>query len=679
MAVSDFGWFSAIKQRNFDVVAQNISSHARCLDPEGNTGLMLAVLRRDVGLVELLAPHEYGIANARGETALIMAVRAGFVEGVQALARLEARFKSRDGLPPLHIAVQRDDPACIRLLLPYSADQLSTAGESALDVAVTGHKLSAALCLLSDSGMYGPDDVTRAVALANSAGDYELAGRLQAWLASYLSSMGQGQASTAGSGNPPAPAAYAADRARTPPVGGLSGSQAPAGGHPISPHVAPYNPTASARSPRMRQSTLPGAGSGTGASASRYPASAGGVMTGNVSRQDETISKFQLTPNPLSGQPRTGQPLRSTEMEATLFARPPGTDAFEYLRFKKCLAEAETRPASRAVSRSSSALTTTLNRSNSGYKRSGSRGNRLAASIANPPHERLAYPTTNALAQSATAYRTAGTPERSGGFYDSRTLRPTTHYYNLNVVGGTQLQNYSYVDALPDQRRTHARYGPIAGYDAPNVERSCISTAIYERAPADDVAFGQFKDPSLTDLMKGAKLGKLSLVQARAAEQAMLRSATGRTALIYAAQRNFVALVEVLRTHEARAYDDLGYTALMYAAAFGHRDCVQELVDFEAGYQRELDGATALMAAAANGHAACVRILAPAEAGISAQNGTTALMLAIKYNRTECVQILLPYELGAGGDSWRLLEEFCITYGREEYLADIRYHLRYVQ
>lgn len=110
------------------------------------------------------------------------------------------------------------------------------------------------------------------------------------------------------------------------------------------------------------------------------------------------------------------------------------------------------------------------------------------------------------------------------------------------------------------------------------------------------------------------------------------------TDLILAVQKGDVSRVRELLEESGNLFE--GRTALMYSASLGNQECVDLLIDREAGI-RNGQGWTALMMAAEAGHAACVKALQNHEESIQALDGTTALMLAAENGHTECVSLLL--------------------------------------
>lgn len=677
--LSEYGWFGAVKTRNYDKVIENVKEYHRSVDEDGNTGLMIALQKNDQYMMEILAPHEYGISNPEGMTALVQAIRMRNADAVRILAKYESRFKAADGMAPIHLAVQMEDSSLISILLPYSAAELNLYNQNALEYAAANGKATAAFCLLSDPNIYGPDDVKSAALTANNSGYPDMARKLHNWLNSYNCAMSMSGRSTTSNSTHMSNSTHnsMASTGRT--------------GFDHSVRDAPRSLTSSSRQVYT---------SVTNTSTTRPLSNIGSPYGSFVERGISHADNLKLTPSYSAGNlrppsnPRSPVSAMSSSMRSTKYSKPASENAFEYLQFKKTLAEAETRPGSPTGSRSSSRASSrsnsrTLGRTSSRTLR---RGTGAMPSSFSTGVLSMAISGTGIGSRGSSRNR-SGTPsghysirgpnaflhEKDPNFcsiFDPRTLVDRSPGVAFGATLGVPPDhNYNYVEHLPEKQQTHALYGPIVGYDPQTINYTITGEAVPRQVVADPIV-NQYSRPDLTDLMVGAKLGRIQLIRDKAVEQFLKRSKTGRTALIYAAQRNFIDIAEMLIQYEAGASDNFGYTALMYAASFGYLGMVEVLMSAEAGHRRQFDGATALMAAAANGHLQCVQKLVPLEGCIHSRNGTTALMLAIKYNHKECAYFLMKHELKGYDDSVSAVEQFCTECGREEYITDLRAHLR---
>ncbi|TNJ27965.1 Ankyrin repeat protein 3 [Giardia muris] len=102
----------------------------------------------------------------------------------------------------------------------------------------------------------------------------------------------------------------------------------------------------------------------------------------------------------------------------------------------------------------------------------------------------------------------------------------------------------------------------------------------------------------------------------------------GITALMIAARRNHLEIVELLLPREQGLRDNNGWTALMLAASKANTECARLLLS-EAGAQSSEERTFSL-----NG------------SKITLPSGVTALMLAAHENHPKVVELLLPYEQG---------------------------------
>ncbi|EFO60784.1 Kinase, NEK [Giardia lamblia P15] len=122
-------------------------------------------------------------------------------------------------------------------------------------------------------------------------------------------------------------------------------------------------------------------------------------------------------------------------------------------------------------------------------------------------------------------------------------------------------------------------------------------------------------------------------------------SIEGASALMVAAWYGFSNCVELLIEYEAGLVDSEGTTALMLAAQQDNEKVVEQLLKFEAGLQNN-QGRTAMMFAAQYNNSKCTSLLAQHEAGMRLTSGSTALMIAAECGHSEIVQLLLRHEAG---------------------------------
>lgn len=190
-----------------------------------------------------------------------------------------------------------------------------------------------------------------------------------------------------------------------------------------------------------------------------------------------------------------------------------------------------------------------------------------------------------------------------------------------------------------------------------------------------------FVHRNLQTLIRNASIRK-KLVKTSMQERKITRDDNGHTPLHIAVMNN--DLIGVWQTKDAYAtvVDNDGNTALMLAAIYGYKECVNILIDKEAGLTRSSDGATAMHLALLNRHIDVAEALVPVEApnvsscqrtnnrrtelmmaaiandlsrcyclrsiqqGLVDQEKNTALILAAKSGHDAAVALLVEYEHG---------------------------------
>jgi ankyrin repeat protein len=126
-------------------------------DDEGNTGLIIAINRRDEQWAGLLLNKgaDPNLAGKGGDTPLIAAARVGFETAMEWLIGLGAKVdaSNRMGETPLIVAVQQRNLPIVRLLLREGADPDkadAAAGYSARDYAKRDPRARDILKLIQD-------------------------------------------------------------------------------------------------------------------------------------------------------------------------------------------------------------------------------------------------------------------------------------------------------------------------------------------------------------------------------------------------------------------------------------------------------------------------------------------------------------------------------------------------
>ena len=142
----------AIKSRDADKAIQIAGEHPaasviNAKDSDGNTGLIIAIARRDSEYTGFLLNKgaDPNLSGKAGDTPLIVAARLGFEDAVGWLIDMGAKVDgtNRMGETALITAVQQRQPAIVRSLLAAGADPDKTdtaAGYSARDYATRDNR-----------------------------------------------------------------------------------------------------------------------------------------------------------------------------------------------------------------------------------------------------------------------------------------------------------------------------------------------------------------------------------------------------------------------------------------------------------------------------------------------------------------------------------------------------------
>lgn len=148
-----------------------------------------------------------------------------------------------------------------------------------------------------------------------------------------------------------------------------------------------------------------------------------------------------------------------------------------------------------------------------------------------------------------------------------------------------------------------------------------------------------------TALMKAARKGNTKIIDLLITLEGKIQDQNGQTSLMHAASKGHINAIKHLTT-EIGVCDNNGWTALMYAALNGHDKAVNYLSS-EVGMKStdycmmHPSGTTALMIAAAAGKDCIIEKLVASESGMFDSNGNCALFLALKHGHRKCSLLLL--------------------------------------
>ncbi len=159
---SGLEYVEAVKKSDGDKVQELLQGHAAkglvdARDGDGNTGLIVAVARRDEQWTGFLLNQgaDPNMAGKGGDTPLIAASRIGFDQAVEWLLGMGAKVdqSNKMGETPLIVAVQQRQTPVVRLLLAAGANPDKTdsaAGYSARDYAQRDSRARDILKLIQD-------------------------------------------------------------------------------------------------------------------------------------------------------------------------------------------------------------------------------------------------------------------------------------------------------------------------------------------------------------------------------------------------------------------------------------------------------------------------------------------------------------------------------------------------
>lgn len=129
-------WFRAAEDGDLEYIVTHIEELACSIDERGETALMCAVRQRNIEMVRSLIDHESRCINPSGQSALIIAIMVGFQDAVETLLPQEYDMGVIPGqLNPLDVAEDCGDDGILSLVRKYgdiSAEQDCSTNHAAL-------------------------------------------------------------------------------------------------------------------------------------------------------------------------------------------------------------------------------------------------------------------------------------------------------------------------------------------------------------------------------------------------------------------------------------------------------------------------------------------------------------------------------------------------------------------
>lgn len=589
MRLHDFAdWAAAIRDGDVDTVENNLGRFEARADARGETGLIHAARAGQVAIGLLLAPIEAGSVSNSGLTALMVAAEQNCAPLVESLLPGEGEILAPGGVSALMIASQHASLDAIQLLKPSQWELLDDEGHSALFYAVSSGSQEAVRLVVQNSYKVVAPDVSEAKKEAEALGFTTIA--------QYLRKFSPDEVPT-----PVHPTSnYAAA------VGGLTPVEKYASMMDTA-HLAPE--VQLGRSYEEEDCTV-------------LPLDQGGEPVeeqGQKAVRDRAFvpaaPSFSLSPMP------TPTPSPDTQPEHHSHPLRPGLEV-ALAGSVLTMSEAVHRAMSGVGSECNAEEQTTM------FCVPSFSGN--AAKL--PP---LLYAAYTGQIREVEMHIGSGHFKTDDGY---TALMLAAQCGHTRVVGrlahmqaGLRLPHTQTTAMMLAALMGHAScMRPLIGFEAGLRDLSGYTALIVaaERGHAAAAKALVKKERGLCDaqgltaLMHAANGGHVAVVKALARHEARIRSPDGCTALIFAVRRGFGDVVKVLAKREAKVQDSRGWTALMYAASLGRTEYFK-LLRSEMGLQ-DLEGRTALMCAAAIGDLAACLALRAREGHLTDKEGRCA-------------------------------------------------------
>ncbi|EFO61690.1 Hypothetical protein GLP15_4345 [Giardia lamblia P15] len=133
-------WFQAANDDDCVVLQTNLNDFQRTLDSKGETALMVAVRAGNLAAAHILAEVESKMTMPTGHTALMLAAGSNNTDLCRLLAPLESGITTDTGVNALMIAADTGSDDALRVLVDYIGDDTDSEGHTALFyAALSGH------------------------------------------------------------------------------------------------------------------------------------------------------------------------------------------------------------------------------------------------------------------------------------------------------------------------------------------------------------------------------------------------------------------------------------------------------------------------------------------------------------------------------------------------------------
>lgn len=133
-------WFQAANEDDCVVLQMNLNDFQRALDSKGETALMVAVRAGNLAAAHILAEVESKMTTPTGHTALMLAAGSNNTDLCRLLAPLESGITTDTGVNALMVAADTGSNDALRVLVDHIGDDTDSEGHTALFyAALSGH------------------------------------------------------------------------------------------------------------------------------------------------------------------------------------------------------------------------------------------------------------------------------------------------------------------------------------------------------------------------------------------------------------------------------------------------------------------------------------------------------------------------------------------------------------
>lgn len=700
-ALTEAEWFRAVMDRNYLRVKASVNDFKGSRDLDGDTGLIKAVRCNDIEMVRILAPHENRSVNRDGRTALIIAAMHEYPEACSILAPYEKMVTLPDKRTALMQAAATGSVSCVRALVDHFFQEVDAQGWTALDYAVTrGHY--DCVRILCETQKPTLENIDRCIAMAETSKKDKILTFLTNYKEhTYAARSGIPSRERSitiehedtGIRASPSTAISSTYDSNLLPLQTMH-SRSTEYGQSQSATVASPGQKAFDPQPNIHYDLLgPRQAATEIASYNRTgskPSPTESLDLHGILPRRSPLGKLEYTPqshNYIDPKDLSSHLINYGNNKSLINSVPPLDPLRNYS------SSAYTSPAHRPLSSrplysgtGNSAIDTvaelrelrsSIERSNQHQKALESQLNVLQATIDSTIQRSL-----SASNYGRNSYKQTSNQPLDGTFFNGP-ITPSTHSnYGAPVTTSQSLLAHDYqknsyqgTEYTPDVATDYsgslsAPVHPLSSYTrtsaiddlapTPNTYVHTTLPQTTQEQPYNAVTGSPYAPNAFTESQQNREdfLDQdgttVLMLAAQANDSILLRgnlhlakrvNKVGKTALMFAAERNNLEAVNLLVTREAkiRAFADNDYTALMYAAQRGYADCVRTLAQYESRLHSKM-GYTALMLAAQNNHVECTMILKPYEAGMQTPSGLTALICAASNSNEECVKLLVDRE-----------------------------------